>query len=389
MTSVATRLDVEIVRTPERLAEIGPTWTALWSGAGRSVFQSYAWVEAWWSSLPGEARPGLKIALGWRQGDLVAVLPLVVQRRRGLRALEWAAKDHTDYCDALVAASGADADDMLRRLWAGVVASRGFDLAYLSHLLPDAAVLPVFARAGAGMRLRLSHRREASLRVRSAATTGQAWFDGLPKKTRQNYRRGHKLLAEAGPVAFREIGPAEPLGLVLDRLAELKRDWLVRTGNRSSILDECAAPLRALVGALAAQGLLRIFVLECDGSIAAMSVNFVERGRMMAFFNAYDHAHERASLGTIVMIDYMMRAFDDGLEEVDFLCGAEEYKSRFATSRVELVSMAGGRTLAGRAAVAADAWGPTVREWRSRLRSAWAARRPVVATEVEGQPRRA
>ena len=387
----ADRLTVELVRTPERLAAVGPAWMALWRSSGGAVFQSHAWIEAWWRTLPEAGRPRLAVALGWRGDELAAVLPMVIQRRRGLRALEWAAKDHSDYCDGL-ALAGPDRGAMLRRLWTGVVAAGGFDLAYLSHLQPDAAAFPVMAGAGpAGFHLRANHRRAVSLRVRSSWPTGRDWFESLPKKGRQNYRRGRKMLGEFGRAEFRRIGPAEPLGPVLDRIAELKRDWLVRSGNRSTLVEDGARPFRALVQVLADLGLLRIYVLECDGAIAAAAVNFVERGRMMAFVAAYDHAYERASLGTVLMTDYMMAAFDEGVSEIDFLCGAEDYKLKFATARVEIVSLAGGRTLPGRLAVGLDALSPTLAALRLRLAGATGRLRPGGASEipVESQPRRA
>lgn len=382
---------IEIIRSPERLAEIGPAWTALWRRAGRSVFQSHAWIAAWWSTLPANARPRLAIGLAWAGADLAAVLPLVVQRRRGLRVLEWAAKDHSDYCDALARLDLGDGR-LLQRLWSATTAATGFDLAYLSHLQPDAVILPVLsAREGGALRLSLNHRREASLRVPSAWANGQAWFESLPKKVRQNHRRGRKLLSDAGPARFREIGAEEPLDPILDRLVELKRDWLVRSGNTSSLLADGAAPFRALVRVLAEEKLLRIFVLESDGAIAAAAVNLVERGRMMAFFAAYDVAHERASVGTVLMTDYMMAAFDEGIEEIDFLCGGEAYKLRFATRSVDLVAMMGGRSLAGRAAVLADSWIPAARALNTRMRQAWRSRRPAAASAAGGfdgsQPR--
>ena len=48
-----------------------------------------------------------------------------------------------------------------------------------------------------------------------------------------------------------------------------------------------------------------------------------------------------------------MWAFDRGLPEVDFLCGDEPYKFRFADARTELASFVGARTLLGRGALLA------------------------------------
>lgn len=366
MSASPVPLRFELVREPARFDKLREPWTILWSRATASIFQSHAWIEAWWHAGSDSAGRELRIALGWRADELVAVMAFAVTRRRGLRVLEWAAKEQTDYCDALVAPD-LDPHGAVRQLWAGVTAAGGYDLCYLSHLLPAA-----HARAllDGGRRLGLSHRGETSLRVRSDAASGDAWMNAQTKKARQNYRRGKKALGDLGTACFREIGPDEPLGPIVERLAEMKLEWLARTGNVSSVLADEAAPLKALAGVLARAGILRLFVLECDGMLVAGAINFVEGGRMMALFAAFDHAFERASVGSLLMSDYIMRAVDEGIREIDFLCGAEEYKLRFANARVDLVSAIGGRTWLGEAAVAADLCIHRARAWRRRRAAA-------------------
>ena len=293
-------------------------------------------------------------------------MPLVAMRRRGLRVLEWAAKACSDYCDVLVA-DGPGSADAVRRLWAGIVAAGGFDLSYLSHVRPDSPVSGLVTPTSRGSTLVRGRRREVNLRVQGPWASGRAWMDSLPKKPRQNYRRGWKALGEGGEARFRRVGPDEPVGPIVDRLAQLKRDWLARTGLSSTLLGNDAAPLKALVDVLSRAGLLHLFVIELDGTVVAGSVNFVEADRMMAFFAAYDPAHERASLGMLLMADYMQWAFDHGIGEIDFLCGAEEYKLRYANSRRELASFTAGRTLLGQAAIALDGMLAPDAGWRAAL----------------------
>ena len=112
MTSIAgaARPDgerLEVVRTAGRLQQIGGAWEALWDRARALVFQSHGWVSAWWGALPDPERRELFIVLAWRGDTLEAVLPLAICRLHGVRVLEWAAKDYTDYCDALLQ-PGAD-----------------------------------------------------------------------------------------------------------------------------------------------------------------------------------------------------------------------------------------------------------------------------------------
>ncbi|MBE7243510.1 MAG: GNAT family N-acetyltransferase [Actinomycetospora chiangmaiensis] len=353
----------ETIRTAERLAEIGSAWTALWATSGALIFQSHAWISAWWASAPDRDRRALAVVVAWRGDRLVGVLPLATVRRKGFRVLEWAAKDCSDFGDALL----ADWTDhaLVRRMWRHAGQAGGFDLAYLNRLLPDAAARALLQPEGGAVRLRLNHRDEANWRVRGPWTTGQAWFDAQSKKTRQNYRRGQKFLSERGPLAFRQLRPDEPLGPVLDRLATFKRAWLQRHGLASTAFyDLGSRALPAMVQVLAEAGLLHAFVLECGGAVVAVSINFVQAGAMMAFVTTYDPEVERASPGMVLMMDYIMWSIDRGLHTVDFLCGDEGFKSRFGTEALTLASMTGARTPQGSAAQLVDR---AHHAWRQRF----------------------
>lgn len=343
---------MEIVRSLDRLEAVGPAWRELWQRIDAPIFQSHAWVTAWWSTITDRDRRQLLIVLAWRGETLEAVLPLATSRRRGMRMLEWAAKDCTDYCDALVNRGTNVA--VLRRMWKALSAEGGFDVVHLNRLLPQAAAWSLLERIRGGVALSPNHRSEHSLRVVGPWTSGEAWFDAHAKKVRQNYKRGVKFLGEGADLAFRLLPADAPLEPILDRLGELKRLWLARNGIEAPLFDEGSPTLRALVKALADAGQLRIFVLERDGVVVAISVNFVQAGTMMAFLTTYDPAVERGSPGMVLMVDYIRWAFDNGLTMVDFLCGAEEFKSRFATSTVTLESLAGSRTVVGGAAMLAD-----------------------------------
>lgn len=363
----------EIVTDAARLAEIGPAWNALWRQGGDGlVFQSHDWVSAWWQTVPARESRQLRIGLVWRGTALIAILPLAVQRRMGLRFLEWAANDCTDYADILLDPACPPAS--IDRLWRQVVTAGGFDLYYLNRLRPDAKFRAVLDSPD-GPRLRESHRTEICSQVSGDWTAGSQWFDSHTKKSRQNYRRGRKALEEAGPVTFRFLAPDEPVAPVLARLAELKRKWLVRNGRVAPLFDEGAPALPALVDVLARAGVLRLFVLECGGTVVAISVNFIQHGTLMAFLTTYDPEFERGSPGMVLLMDYVQWSIDQGLREVDFLCGSEAFKRKFATTQLTLTSVMGPRTLRGRLALLAD-------RARDKLRATMAAR----STEPDPEP---
>ncbi len=371
MRSATDAATLEIVTSEARLAEVTAAWSELWQRADGLVFQHPGWIAAWWSTDPHCTRRALRIGLAWRGDRLEAVLPLASVRRSGVRMLEWAAKDHSDYGDALLAPDCGHG--ALAGLWRHVIAGGGFDIAYLNRLLPDARAWALSAPDAPGVKLRPNHRGEVSYRVAGPWRNGKEWFEQQSKKTRQNYRRGCKFMEEGGQTRFRLMEPDEPLGPVLARVAALKREWLARHERASDLFDEGAPALAALVAVLAELGVLRIFVLERAGLFVAISINFVQRGTMMAFVTTYDPDFERGSPGMVLMMDYIQWSIDQGLTMVDFLCGGEDFKRRFATQSVALSSVLGARTLRGSVAALADRANHAVKTWRARRPPAAAA----------------
>ena len=345
-------MQTEIVTNPGRLAEIGPAWGALWGRSSQSVFQSHGWIMAWFASRQAGDRSRLCVGLCWADGQLLAAMPFITRRHRGVRVLEWAAKDCSDYCDAIVDPNPNAGWQALEKVWGAVVASTGFDVAYLSHVRPDAAVGTLLTGWSQSMRLKPGHRSARSLQVSSNGANGHDWFRSLNKKARNNHTRGMRILGEAGPVSVRVSEAGQAAHAVLERMIALKQEWLVSTGQKNEILDNNAHVLRALIKELARQNALQVFSIHCGDTLVAGSLNIVNGKCMQAFFAAYDPTFDRASPGTLVMVEYLTWAFSHGMIEVDFLCGEEQYKFKFATGQTELASYVGARTWTGRLALA-------------------------------------
>lgn len=344
---------LEIVTSPDRLAAVEDEWTRLWHQCDALIFQSHGWISAWWKTLRNPEQIALRIGLAWNGDRLIAVIPLAITRRKGLAFLEWAAAAHSDYGDILCAPECPDA--ALDGLWDGICKAGGFDLAFINRLLPDAAARRVFAPGKtAGVRLRLNHRQEISSRIAGDWQSGAAWLATRSKKARKNNRRCIKLLEEGGAVRIRLIGADEPLGPILDHLAALKRKWLENSGRSSELFEEGTPALKALVDVLARTGILRVFVIERDGVMAAISVNFIQHDTMMAWVTTYDPDFARASPGMVLIFEYVQWSFDHGLGMVDLLCGGEAFKDRLATHTVTLQTLIGARTAKGSLALLAD-----------------------------------
>ncbi len=344
-------LRTEIVGTSARLAEIGPAWDALWQRGSRSVFQSHGWISAWWNARPPSDPSRPCVALCWAGRRLAAVMPLATRRHRGVRVLEWAAKDCSDYCDVLVDPETPDGRAALQQAWAAVAVPVEFDLVYLSHVRLDAAFHALLQGQEQPVRLRLGRRTARSLQVQSDGAAGQAWLARLGEEARSHARRRHAL-GEMGPVAAKAWGHGEPIDALLERMVALKQQWLADTGQGSSIMDNDAVVFRALAGALARQGSLRLFTVHCGDRLAAALLNIAAGTCEQVFFSVHDPHFDRAEPETLVLIECLAKTFDSGVTEVDLLCVEDDSKYGYANARLDLASFVGARTLTGRLALA-------------------------------------
>ncbi len=356
-------IQTEIVTAPARLGSLRQPWQLLWERGGIEVFQRHEWIAGWTRGLAGRTDMRPLIGLAWQGERLVAVLPCAVRRRDGLRTLEWAAQELSDYCDALVDPE-VDGPSTLEQVWDAVQHSGGFDLVHLKQVRQDARARHLLDNISQQSgTLRMQPTPERCLRIDSAWSDGEAWFRSLNKKARNNHTRGKRILAElGGEVTFRLHDADAPVRPLLETILELKRAWLRANHPGSPMLGADASLPLAVLEAAWSTGRMAIFLLECGGRVAAASINFIHDTRLQAYLTAYDPVFDRASPGTILIVEYTKWAFDRGIRVVDFLRGDEPFKFRLANAETQLDGYLGSRTLLGRAAIAA-------RDLRNRLRT--------------------
>ena len=350
-------LRIEIITDATRFAAIRQEWGQLWERSGGFVFQSYDWIDGWFSGMGDRRDVKLQIGVAWDGDRLCGAMPCAVHRRAGLRVLSFAAQLFSDYCDCLVDPA-YERTGVLPLLWAGLNEFGGFDLIKLQQLRPDARCREFLdGLASDSSHLRYGDKNERCMRIENRWRDGEAFFRSLNKKGRNNHTRGKRILAElGGDVSFRSIEPTEDAAPMFDEIMRLKETWLRANDPNSSLFGPDAAVLRAILNNAWASGIARIFLLECGGKVAAASINFVYAGRMEAYFTAYDATFDRASPGTILIVEYARWSFDRGLSCVDFLRGEEAFKFRMANAETLLSSFTGARTLIGQVAMSSRRW---------------------------------
>jgi CelD/BcsL family acetyltransferase involved in cellulose biosynthesis len=353
---------IEVVTDAARIFATESAWNALWHRAGGRIFQRHDWITTWMTAMRERREMRPLFVFAWDGETLVGILPCAIHRRSGMRMLQWAAQLFSDYCDCLIDPDVA-AETVLAALWDGLWRAGGFDVINIQQIRPD-ATCRTFLEGQVDRTLQPGERSERCMRIENQWENGEAFFRSLNKKGRNNHTRGKRILSElGGDAVFEVIEPGRSIDAEMAETMRLKEIWLRATDPASPLLTVDGPVLRAMLTCAWASGLTRLFLLRSGGTIVAASVNFVYANRLEAYFTSYDAAYERASPGTILIVEYAKWAFDRGLTLVDFLRGEEAFKFRMANAETLVESYAGSRTLMGQIAVSGH-------RWLSRRRSA-------------------
>jgi CelD/BcsL family acetyltransferase involved in cellulose biosynthesis len=118
-----------------------------------------------------------------------------------------------------------------------------------------------------------------------------------------------------------------------------------------------------------ANGWLRLWFLEVDGTPIAAKYNFRYGGVEWGYQAGRDPSWDRHGVGTLLFGHVLEDAFRAGVSEYRMLRGDEAYKQRFATSDPGSRVVVASRGPVGRLAAAAlttAAGSPRARRWLSR-----------------------
>lgn len=347
---------VEIIRTLERFTALEAPWRRLWDKSGTYIFQSHEWLSGWVTGVQQRHDIRLQIALVWDGHKLVGIMPCAVHRRLGLRVLRWAAQLFSDYCDCVIDNDYSRAV-IMSRLWNGMRQTGGYDFISLQQVRPD-------AQCRNFLDVHLDVRDEhvmRCMRIDNCWSDGHAFFRSLNKKSRNNFTRGKRILSElGGDVAFEVVESLQSVAAIFDEIIRLKLLWLETRDPKSPLRSDAAngdrVVLRTILDTIWRSGMAKVFLLTCNGTIAAASINFVYANRMEAYLTSYDIAYERASPGTILIVDYTQWSCDRGLQHVDFLRGDEAFKFRMANAETLISSFSGSGTMVGHFAGLGRRW---------------------------------
>lgn len=331
------------------IAALKTAWRTFEAHAAGHVFQSWAWVSNWHSTV-GAARniDPFVITATSRDGTMRLLLPLGIQNWMGGRWLVWLGAEHADYKGPLIDRAWLDAAepaDIRRVFKAALGLAPGVDAAALEDMPAETGGRPHPLRAFphqlapvASHSVRLGDDFDAFYRDKRSAASR--------KKLRQKQRR---LEAEAGgPARLTIAASPQARARAITALIGQKRTRLAERGVPNMF---ASGAVRAFYRQLAERHpeLCQLSTLQAGGEPCAANWGLVWRGRYYYVLSTMTDGPMRAhSPGLLHLNELMAWSIGQGLEVFDFTAGDEAYKDDWCDRTLPLFDVYRAFTVKGR-----------------------------------------
>ncbi|MEI4273214.1 GNAT family N-acetyltransferase [Klenkia sp. LSe6-5] len=367
---------VTVLTRQDELDALAPAWDALWHRTpGASAFQHHGWVAAWARHHVDDG--DLRVAVATRGDDLVAAVPLHLDRRGPWAVLSPLGGVVTDITDLLVE-PGFSAWDSVT----GALRRRpGWCSIDLPEVLPGAAAQE-WARSWPGAVQRWTASTFLTLPVASAQPV-EALLARAPGRTANTLRRKLRKVAAAG-VAERRVPAEDVLPAVASFLTLHEAQWAGRGVVPAHLTDTFRAFLVDALRRLVADDVAVLTEFSVDGDVLLSQIDLITQDAL-AYYLAGISPRLRQLLDTsclLVSHDVTLAA-DRGAVTYSMLRGDEDYKMRWRPDMTRSERLVLGRpgSLAGRAHIIAAASrraaASVVHRGRARLPELGARLRPA------------
>jgi CelD/BcsL family acetyltransferase involved in cellulose biosynthesis len=322
-TRSAQSLDTAVLTDVRDFAGLREEWEDLYSDSTRATpFQSWAWLYSWWESY-GEAYE-LRLVMVRDGGLLVGLVPLMLERRRGIGRLLFIGTGITDYLDVL-ARDGWEAE-----ITAPVVrALKRMDrwqIADLQQLRPEAAAWSIF-ESWDGPRARVRQDGFPMIDVKPWNEVLGALSRNLRSTARRTIKRANK-----DGVRCELATPAEAEQAARRFVALHREMWGGRDIRLEHLTERFESFFVAAAERLTACGLGRISQFWLDEEVIAS--HFLLFGRDFVgehLFGARQEILRRYQLSSLYLWDAVNVALSRDSDKVNLLQGEESYKLRWAS----------------------------------------------------------
>jgi CelD/BcsL family acetyltransferase involved in cellulose biosynthesis len=285
-------------------------------GEERPVFLHPAWLRTWLAEF-GEDCEACVCSAG--DDGLLGVAPLM----RSDDTLTFIGDPQIcDFMDIVV--EPRRREEAYARLWRDICAEdwSQLDLWGLVASSPSRAAITSLAQASG---YAVAEEAEAVAPRLELPASWDEYVASLPKKDRHELRRKLRRLFESGgkvelEVLINQADVAAAMDTFLDLHTRSRQD------KTDFMTEEMAVFFRRVASALAAEGLVRLFMLRINARPAAAVLCFDAGSYLYMYNSGYDPAFAALSVGLLSKALCLRWAIENGKQGLDFLRGDESYK---------------------------------------------------------------
>jgi CelD/BcsL family acetyltransferase involved in cellulose biosynthesis len=315
---------------------------ARWGDLGDATpFQNWQWLDAWYGAFSNidHVEPLIAVISNAATKEQAVLLPLIRRTQNGIRIVEPADLDLTDYNAPMLGCAAPRDAKAARAMWKELRAALrripgGADLIRLRKMPVelDGKPNPLALLDGAG---------PCSLNgnIVSTGDDFDAWRFTLERTVRKELERSWRVFTRDPAAAFRIITDRQEALCMLSTMEVQQGMRMQHLGLNFVLNDEtCAAFYRNLVKDNVGNGYAVLSALTVGDEVVATLLGIRQGARyvMVRISNAGDK-WSNCSPGRLIIERTMAALHKDGIRQFDFSIGNYAYKRRFGVVHIALI----------------------------------------------------
>jgi CelD/BcsL family acetyltransferase involved in cellulose biosynthesis len=338
---VTASLRVDLVEDSAGLEALHPEWRGLLKASGVDcLFMSWEWLGTWWKHVSAGRR--LHILAVRRDGRLIGIAPWALRpaqpgRLVPFRALEFMGMGDigSDYLDLI--ARPEDESDVVKAVGDYLEKHRMFiEFQRVKHSSQRVATLVSRLDQAGWQTQQLITENCAYLDLKGH--TWKSYLSTVSRAHRANVNRRLRRLKESfQSVEFQKVTDEATRIACFKDFAHLHAlRWSGDERSTAFTGPDVMAFHEDFSRLALERGWLRLYVLRLDGKAVASTYSF-RYGDVFYYYQAgYDPAYCSYSVGLSTLAMAIEQSIEEGITEIDFLHGEEEYKALWTRTRRDL-----------------------------------------------------
>ena len=318
----------EIVDNISDFEKLRESWNGLLLEArSDNIFITFEWQFLYWKHFG--VKNSLCILVVSDAGKIVAIFPLMVNKRFGFRELRFISSSIADYEDLLITNNEEHQVEALRAAFDLLSRTHTWDILRLKCIREDSRAYEVLRRTLDGdMVLRFFLQQHCDGAPQIDLTCGWGvYYRGLRKKFKSDIRRLQKHVGENREYIPGDALVEEDILPLLGKFMELHIKRRKETGGRSFFEDERVRDFFYSASVeFFKKKWLEISQYKINGIIASMKVDFVYNNRFYHYLAAFDPQFKEFAIDRLLLFEVLKRSFDKGLKAFDLMLGEEAFK---------------------------------------------------------------